>query len=87
MDSKIELSKLINTRYSSFNVWINEIKINYSIDLIQNSYLDDYSIEALAKECGFKSKTTFYRAFKTKTGETPLSYIKNNGHYHNDTPT
>ena len=73
--SKIELSRLINRKYSSYNVWINEIKINHSISLIENSFLDNYSIEALAKECGFKSKTTFYRAFKSKTGKTPLSYL------------
>lgn len=75
--TKKELSNLINTKHTSYNAWINEIKINYSISLIENSFLDDYSIEALAKECGFKSKTTFYRAFKAITGKTPSVYLKN----------
>lgn len=75
--TKKKLSNLINTKHTSYNAWINEIKINYSISLIENSFLYDYSIETLAKECGFKSKTTFYRAFKARTGKTPSVYLKN----------
>ena len=72
---KVELSNLINTEFSSFSTWINDIKIRYSIKLIEESYLKHYSLEALAKECGFYSSNTFYRAFKTKTGKTPSSYL------------
>ena len=72
---KVELSNLINTEFSSFNTWINDIKIRYSIELIQDSYLKNYSVEALTKECGFNSPNTFYRAFKIKTGKTPSNYL------------
>ncbi|MBS3739676.1 MAG: helix-turn-helix transcriptional regulator, partial [Psychroflexus sp.] len=75
--SKSELSTLINTEYSSFSTWINDIKIDYSIELIQNSYLKNHSVVALAQECGFKSKNTFYRAFKRKTGLTPIAFLNN----------
>lgn len=34
-----------------------------------------FSIEGLAKDVGFKSKTSFYRSFKEFTGETPANYF------------
>lgn len=75
--SKSDLSKIINTKYASFNAWINQLKIDQSIALIQKNFLTDFSVEALAKECGFNSRNTFYRAFKTATGTTPKEYIAN----------
>ena len=74
---KAELSNLINTEFSNFNTWINDIKTRYSIELIKESYLEKYSIEALAEKCGFNSKKTFYRAFKARTGKTPPVFSKN----------
>lgn len=73
---KNELSNLINTEFPNFNTWINGIKVQYGIELMRKSYLKDYSVEALALECGFNSKNTFYRAFKTKTGQTPTAFMK-----------
>lgn len=74
--SKNLLSELINKHYSSYNTWINELRVKYSIDLIAQGYLDKFSVEALSKECGFSSKNTFYRAFKRTTGATPILYIE-----------
>lgn len=73
---KKELSKIINSQYNSFYEWINTIKIDYSIELVKKNYLQEYSVEALATECGFNSRNTFYRAFKKETGTTPIEFIK-----------
>ncbi len=73
--SKNELSKIINKDNSSFSSWINEIKIKYAIELIKENYLESYSVDALSSACGFNSKNTFYRAFKTQTGCTPKDYV------------
>lgn len=72
--NKTELSKLIKTKHVNFNAWINTLKVKNSIELIKEGYLDNYSIAALASECGFKSTTTFYRAFKAQTKTTPREY-------------
>ncbi|MDG1811263.1 MAG: AraC family transcriptional regulator [Polaribacter sp.] len=72
---KTELSKIINLNYPSFNSWINHLKIRYCIELLKQEYLTNYSIEALANECGFNSRNTFYRAFKIETKMTPKKYI------------
>ncbi|WP_324720152.1 helix-turn-helix domain-containing protein [Salinimicrobium sp. HB62] len=67
-----ELSYIINTEgQQNFNDFLNEFRINYFINLLQN---DELSIEGMAYESGFKSKTSFYRAFKKSTGKTPLQY-------------
>ena len=35
-----------------------------------------YSLVTLAEKCGFKSKASFFRAFKKFTGTTPNEYIQ-----------
>jgi AraC-like DNA-binding protein len=69
-----DLSRIINNTYSNYNMWINEIRIKYSIDLIKEGYLEKYSVEALAEKSGFKSKNTFYRSFKRYTNTTPINF-------------
>lgn len=34
----------------------------------------NYSIEAVAKECGISVRQTFYRLFQKKFGMTPVEY-------------
>ncbi len=67
-----ELSRIINTEgEQNFNDFLNEFRIDHFKELLEN---DQFSIEGMAYEAGFKSKTSFYRAFKKSTGQTPLQY-------------
>ena len=74
--SQQELSNLINSEYSSYNEWINEIRIKYSISLLTNDFLKTYDVEYLATKSGFKSKNTFYRSFKRITNTTPTKFVQ-----------
>ena len=74
--SQQELSNLINYEYSSYNEWINEIRINYCISLLTNDFLKTYGVEYLAAQSGFKSKNTFYRSFKRITNTTPIKFVQ-----------
>ena len=74
--SQKELSNLINYEYSSYNEWINEIRINYCISLLTNDFLKTYGVEHLAAQSGFKSKNTFYRSFKRITNTTPTKFVQ-----------
>ena len=51
---------------------------NYRIDAfknaIQKNQYKDYTIEAISNECGFKSKASFYRIFKSKMNMSPSEY-------------
>lgn len=69
-----DLSHIINTESEqNFNDFLNEFRIDHFKKLLEN---DQFSIEGMAYESGFKSKTSFYRAFKKSTGQTPLQYKK-----------
>ena len=72
-----KLSFIINEHYGvNFNALINEYRIYKAIELIEDGYLESYTINALYRETGFSNKTSFYKYFKKKTGSTPTSYAK-----------
>ncbi|WP_394747731.1 helix-turn-helix domain-containing protein [Spongiimicrobium salis] len=72
------LSKIINGHMQkSFNEYINEMRIYYVLEQIkENSKYRNYTIDAIAKELGYKSTNTFTNAFKKYTGLKPSFYIK-----------
>ncbi|MEP2058400.1 MAG: helix-turn-helix domain-containing protein [Maribacter litoralis] len=68
-----ELSKLINENLErNFTDLINEFRIEEAKQLINNNSL--YTMEAIGQQCGFNSKSAFYKAFKKFTHLTPTQY-------------
>jgi AraC-like DNA-binding protein len=61
----------------NFNTWKNDHKIDYIIELIQGGSNEMLTLDALAKQAGFGSRTTFFNAFKQKMGVTPSEYLSN----------
>ena len=59
----------------NFNTWKNDLKIEYVIQLIHNGSSEILTLDALAKQAGFGSRTTFFNAFKQKMGVTPSEYL------------
>ena len=59
----------------NFNAWKNDHKINYVIELIDNGSNELLTLDALAKQAGFGSRTTFFNAFKQKMGLTPSEFL------------
>jgi AraC-like DNA-binding protein len=71
------LSLLLNDYMkTSFNDFINEYRVKEVIRKLENGEHQQYSLQSLGLDSGFSNKTTFYRAFKKITGETPLAYSK-----------
>lgn len=58
---------------SNLNNYLNRLRVEYSVRLIKEN--KNYSIEAIAREAGFNSRATFYRAFYKQFGMTPTEYI------------
>ncbi|WP_108867206.1 helix-turn-helix domain-containing protein [Aquimarina aquimarini] len=84
LDFKISngyISQLINT-YSQkkFNDFINELRVEESKKKLLDSGYNNYTIESIGLECGFKSKSNFYTAFKKFTKQTPNQFksLQNN---------
>lgn len=70
--SSAEFSDLINRSHgSSFNHFINEIRIKDALDKLSSS---DDPIKQIMYETGFSSRTVFNTAFKRITGITPKNY-------------
>lgn len=70
-----ELSRIINLCYgNNFFHFINSYRVNYFKELMKDPQNKNLSIVGLAMEAGFKSKSTFYTAFKKIEGKTPTSY-------------
>jgi len=72
------ISKAINEGGNkSFIEFINDYRIAESKRLLCNMDIKQITIEAVGKEAGFNSKSTFFRVFKTNTGVTPSFFLNN----------
>ena len=75
MISKNILSQYLNEKINkSFSTFINELRIEKAKEFLTAK--TNYTIEGIGYESGFKSKSTFFTAFKKHTGQTPLEYQK-----------
>ena len=63
--------------YSQMSVplFINSYRIKYAIKLIDEGYLENFSMEALAEKSGFNSQENFNRVFKILKSCTPTQYL------------
>ncbi|MCA4793351.1 helix-turn-helix transcriptional regulator [Myroides odoratimimus] len=74
---KHHLSQFFSTEYGkNFNTYINELRVEYAKETLKAR---DYnvSVSELGEECGFNSRTSFFRAFKKYVGVSPSEYIEN----------
>jgi AraC-like DNA-binding protein len=71
------LSYIINARLNkNFFDFVNEFRIKEAAAMLRNPEYKDYNIMRIAFEVGFKSKSTFNKAFKKHTRFTPSAYRK-----------
>lgn len=72
------LSSLINNYYHlTFPDYINSCRISSIKEQLSNSeILRKFTIEMLAYDAGFTSRSAFYNAFKKETGISPREYIQ-----------
>lgn len=56
---------------NTFRDFLNVCRVDYAMGLMKDNYLERYSMDSLAEQAGFSSRSTFYRAFKKRTGRTP----------------
>jgi AraC-like DNA-binding protein len=71
------LSYILNTHLrKNFYEYINEYRIEELKNRLNQPKYKNYTMLAIALECGFNSKTSFNRIFKQMTGITPSQYKK-----------
>lgn len=59
--------------------FINEYRIKEFKSIVSETESSKYTLTALAEQCGFSSRASFFRSFKKLTGITPNEYIRNIG--------
>lgn len=70
-----QLSPLINGHFKmNFANWINRYRVEYFVELAREN--SQMTIEALSREAGFTSRSTFISAFKKEKGITPSEYLR-----------
>ncbi len=75
--SRNTLSWVINEKLNSnFYSYVNAYRIEEFKKIAITPQYENFTILAIAIECGFNSKATFNRIFKLSTGMTPNQYIK-----------
>ena len=62
----------------SFPVYRNQLRVEYAIGLLKNDEHKSMSIEGIAMQSGFKTKSSFYSAFKSVYNMTPTEWIAKN---------
>jgi len=70
------ISQAINQNLNmSFVDYINHFRVEEIKQRLNNpDNHHKFTLLAIAKNCGFNSKSSFYRAFKKETGQTPAEY-------------
>ncbi len=75
--SEKKLSYLLNQKLqTSFYDYLNRHRIEAFKKAYGNEDHQHLSIAGVALNCGFKSKSSFYRAFKASEGVSPAQYFK-----------
>ena len=79
VDSKYKtVSQVINEKYGgNFNTFVNKYRINEACRRIADrEHYGNYTLDAISKSVGFRSRTTFLKAFKTFTGLSPSEFLR-----------
>lgn len=71
------LSQLLNKGYDqNFSEFVNHYRLTHFKQEILKPEKENFTLLAIAFECGFNSKTVFNSFFKKSTGTTPSKYLK-----------
>lgn len=77
-----KLSSILNNQYQqNFMDFVNTYRIvNLKEQLTKPGFMQSYTIETLAHDAGFASRSAFYNSFKKLVGQSPSAYVKNLGY-------
>lgn len=77
IEEKESFNEQVISKYKlSFSNLINKNRVEYFIFLSKDPKYKNFSIEALAKEAGFSSRTALYKPFKKFHGGTPIEFLE-----------
>jgi len=73
-----QISKSLNTfKDMGFVDYTNHMRVHYCLKKFKEGVWSNYTIEAIAGECGFNNRNSFTNAFKKFLGTSPSEYREN----------
>ena len=66
-----------NILKQKFTSYKNRLRVEHAINLLENGESALTSMDGIGAKSGFKSRSSFYEAFKVETGLTPNQFLKN----------
>ncbi|MBC2837869.1 AraC family transcriptional regulator [Robiginitalea sp. SC105] len=74
------VSRLINEETSgNFNDFINGFRVDLAKSQLRSGKFRHLTIEAIGRNVGFRSRSSFYEAFRKQTGHSPSQFMKSAG--------
>jgi len=67
------------TQKGPFKDFVNQHRVEAFKSLLLTGEADRYDLVSLAKRCGFRSKSTFFRVFKEREGLSPNAFKQKHG--------
>lgn len=72
-----DLSQVLNLYLKiNFTDYINRYRVEEFMLRVQDKFASKYTLTFLSEQCGFSSRTSFFRSFKKLKGKSPAEYIK-----------
>lgn len=72
-----QISALLNQHQSiNFNTFVNQYRVEAFKTKLKQPDAQQYTIAALAEQCGFNSAASFQRIFKQQVGMAPTAFLK-----------
>lgn len=66
------VNSIMQTKFSALK---SDLRIDYAVELLSENLNESFTIEGIAQQSGFRSRASFYSAFKDKVGVTPTEFI------------
>lgn len=75
-----QLSRVVNeTQGKSFTEFVNDYRVEQAMALMRDPAQVHLSVDGIAQEVGFRSRSVFFAAFKKRTEQTPAAWRKLHG--------
>ncbi|NMA72960.1 MAG: helix-turn-helix domain-containing protein [Bacteroidales bacterium] len=77
---KTKISQVLNIHLNTnFSNFVSTYRIEAFKEKAKEGMLEQYTLSALARECGFSSRSSFFHTMKKITGKTPSEFLKDAG--------
>lgn len=77
---KTKISQVLNLHLNTnFSNFVSMYRIDAFKEKAKEGLVQQYTLSALAKDCGFSSRSSFFHSVKKLTGQTPAEFLKDAG--------